>query len=166
MNKNIILACGIGLICIGIFRPNLNLNTKPQADSNAISIVAPSDNDIRKEAEEVTALMRASDSSSLRTDCAQLRDLYVNFAAMVSLDNTDVVINTTEEIRKANSISGKLLQALGLDVKTKYTNLAKECQDVIVTAIGDDNVALSPDLRKKAADGFSGLAWAFNEILK
>jgi hypothetical protein len=44
--------------------------------------------------------------------------------------------------------------------------LAKETKDVIVAAIGDDQVLLSTELRAKAVDGFKALAWACNEGVK
>lgn len=164
MNKNVLLICGIVLVAIGLFKPNLgnlgNLNVKP-----SITLSAPTDTNIKKEAQDVVDFMRKSNSSSVSVDAAQLRDLYINLASMISLSGNDVVINTTEEIRRANSISGHLLQASGVDLKGKYAELAKECGEVIVTSIGEDNVTLSPDLRKKASDGFMALAWAFNQLV-
>jgi hypothetical protein len=70
------------------------------------------------------------------------------------------VVKNTDEIRQANSIAGPMLR---LDMKNKYKGLSKESQDVVIAAIGDDNIALSKELRPKAVEGFNALAWAYNE---
>jgi hypothetical protein len=51
---------------------------------------------------------------------------------------------------------------LRLDIKGKYPNLAKEAKEVVVAAIGDDQIPLSKELRVKAVEGLNALAWAFN----
>lgn len=164
MKKKLLLLCGIVLVGIGLFKPNLNNINSHQIST--VNISAPSDPNLKKEAQDIIDIMKNSRSLSVKADSAQLRDLYLSLATMISLDKQDVVVNTTEDIRKANSISGHLLQAVGVDLSGKYANLSKECQDVIVLCIGDDIVSLSPDLRKKAAESFITLAWAFNEINK
>lgn len=162
-NKNLLLLCGLILICVGLIKPNIN-NFLPINESRTkISINTPENNDIKQAAQTVSELMKNSGASSVKADSAQLRDLYINLANMISLDGKDTVITTTEEIKKANSISGHLLQASGVDLKGKYVDLAKRCQDVVIAGISDDNVALSPELRKKAVESFMALAWAFNQ---
>jgi hypothetical protein len=81
-------------------------------------------------------------------------------AKLVELDDEEMVIKSTEEIRQANSLAGVMLR---LDIKGKYPNLAKETKEVIVNLIGDDQILLSKELRTKAVEGFNTLAWAFNE---
>lgn len=163
MNKNLLLLIGIILLSFGLFRPQLNVSPA-NSSTPSVSVDVPSENGLKESAQKIVDLMRNSNSFSVKTDSAQLRDLYINLAVMISLDGKDTVINTTEEIRKANSISGHLLQAVGVDLKGKYNNLAKECQNVIVGSIGDENITLSPELRKKASESFMALAWAFNEL--
>lgn len=165
MSKSLLLVCGIALVCIGLFKPNLG-NMVPSDTASTITISIPANSIVKKEAEDVVEMLKKSSSSSKTTDSAQLRDLYINLASMISLNGSDMVVNTTEEIRRANSISGHLLQASGFDLKGKYPDLSKECQEVIVASVGDDNVTLSPELRKKASDGFMALAWAFNELTR
>ena len=69
-------------------------------------------------------------------------------------------IKNTEEIRQANKLAGLMLR---LDIKGKYEDLPEAAQALVLTAIGDDNVLLNPDLRAKAVNGFKALAWACNE---
>ena len=52
---------------------------------------------------------------------------------------------------------------LRLDIKNKYENLASEAKEVIVSVIGDDDIPLSPEIRKQAVMSFRYLAWACNE---
>jgi len=52
---------------------------------------------------------------------------------------------------------------LHLNIKDKYVDLAESNQALIVDAIGDDNIPLTKELRKKAVDAFMALAWACNE---
>jgi hypothetical protein len=84
-------------------------------------------------------------------------------ATLISLDGEDLVIRNTEEIRQANSLSGLMLK---LDMKGKYPDLANAAKDLIVTAVGDDNVDLDKELRNNAVLGFKALAWACNEGAK
>ena len=93
-------------------------------------------------------------------NAVRLRDLYLDLAQLITLDGDDLVIKNTEEIRQANSLAGVMLR---LDIKGKYTDLASTCNDLIVTAIGDDNINLSPELRTKAVEAFKALAWGCNE---
>lgn len=79
-------------------------------------------------------------------------------ATLIELDGEDKVITDTLTIREANSLSGKMLR---LNIKDKYPNLAEAAKDVIVAGIGDQDVALTPELRKKAAESFRALSWAF-----
>jgi hypothetical protein len=51
---------------------------------------------------------------------------------------------------------------LRLDIKGKYPDLAKEAKEVVVAAIGDDQILLSKELRVKAVEGLNALAWACN----
>jgi hypothetical protein len=117
------------------------------------------DSNIRAQADELVALLK-SFGSSAKDDSLRLRDLYLDLSTLVSLDGENQIVKNTEEIRQANSLAGVMLR---LDIKDKYANLAKEAKDVMVSAIGDDQVLLSAELRTKAVDGFKALAWACNE---
>lgn len=158
--KHILLVCGALLVLVGLIKPDLSkLIPSNNNPTNSVVIEAPMDSNIRTQADELVALLK-SFGSDIRGDALKLRDLYLDLATLISLDGTDQVVKNTEEIRQANSLAGIMLR---LDIKDKYSNLAKEAKDVIVAAIGDDQVLLSAELRAKAVEGFKALAWACNE---
>lgn len=158
-NKNILLVIGIGLVIFGLIKPTLDIN-KP-SPINEVTISEPSDPAIKQAAEDVVKLFVEKNGS--KSEAASLRDLYISLARLVKLDGEDQVVKNTEEIKQANSLAG---QMLNLDIKGKYVGLAKESQDVIVAAIGDDSVALTQDLRNKGSEAFMALAWAYGATLK
>lgn len=152
----VLLLVGFVLLGVGVFKPNLsNIINKPQPIINNIELLAPTDPLIKEKADAVVGLVKSMDTN----DSTRLRDLYLDMATLIKLDGEDMVIKNTEEIRQANSISGLMLK---LDIKNKYKNLADANKDVIVAAIGDDNILLNEELRAKAVEGFNALAWAFN----
>lgn len=160
-----LLIIGAILVAIGVLKPDLskfiNINTPAVVD--VIDISPPDDASLRDKAANVVEILSDSRSSTLKYDSSRLRDLYLDLAHLISLDGDDLVIKNTEEVRQANSLSGVMLR---LDIKGKYANLASACTDVIIEAIGDDNINLSPELRAKAVNGFKALAWACNESSK
>lgn len=163
-NNHLILIVGFILILIGLTKfdiSNLNIlpNKPPAVDNLELSI--PTNENILKEAKDVLDVVRKNNMP--KQEARKLRDLYLDIGQLVKLDGEDEVIKNTEEIRQANSIAGSMLK---LDIKNKYPNLAKEAKEVIVAAIGDDNIVLSPELRAKGIDGFNALAWVYNEVSK
>jgi hypothetical protein len=158
-SKYILLVCGLLLVLFGLVKPDLSKLIPSNNPTNSVIIEAPLDSNIRKEADELIVLLK-SFGSSAKDDSLKLRDLYLDLSTLISLDGENQVVKNTEEIRQANSLAGVMLR---LDIKDKYANLAKEAKDVVVAAIGDDQVLLSAELRAKAVDGFKALAWAFNE---
>jgi hypothetical protein len=162
LTKTLLLIGGL-LVAWGLVGHKVSTVISP---NNSVSIdvmelSAPTDPDVKKEAEDVISLLKSSGGS--KNDFKKLRDLTLDLGRLVELDGADLVIKNTDEIRQANSIAGVMLR---LDIKGKYPLLAKEAKEVIVAAIGDDNVVLSPDLRVKAVSGFGALAWAYNESSK
>lgn len=157
--KHILLVCGSLLVVVGLIKPDLSKFIPNNTPTNTVVIEAPLDINIRKEAEELVSLLK-SFGSSAKDDSLRLRDLYLDLATLISLDGENQVVKNTEEIRQANSLAGVMLR---LDIKDKYPNLAKEAKDVVVAAIGDDQVLLSSELRARAVEGFKALAWACNE---
>ncbi|NBW23465.1 MAG: hypothetical protein EBR82_87545 [Caulobacteraceae bacterium] len=162
--KNIILVLGGLLLLIGLIKPDLSLwiPSNHCGKKDSVNIESPLDDNIKKEAQEVASLLKSFGYSS-KDDSCRLRDLYLDLAKLIELDGDNQVVKNTDEIRQANSIAGVMLE---LDIKGKYSNLAKETKDVIVAAIGDDHLLLSPELRNKAVDAFKALAWACNEGTK
>jgi hypothetical protein len=162
-NKKILLVIGGILLCVGLLKPDLS-NFLPHKNIPSIDVMeleVPLDTNIKKEADDVVALLKSLNTT--KSEMKKLRDLSLDLGRLVQLDGEDLIIKNTEEIRQANSISGIMLK---LDIKGKYPNLAKEAKEVIVAAIGDDSVSLTPDLRTKAVSGFNALAWAYNEASK
>jgi hypothetical protein len=156
-DKKVLLALGGLLILLGLLKPEFSnvLNPRPSV-VDVLELPAPTNETVKKEADDVVALLKEAGAKS---DAKRLRDLYIDLAKLVELDGEDEVVKSTEEIRQANSLTGVMLR---LDIKGKYPNLAKEAKEVVVAAIGDDQIPLSKELRVKAVEGLNALAWAFN----
>lgn len=162
MNNKILLGVGVALIAIGLFKPDLSnwINTGGTVTRPSVVVIEkPSDKDLEIMALKVVDALRAG-GSSRKTDGVKLAELYNDLATLISLNGEDTVIKNTEEIRQANSLAGLMLK---MDMKGKYSNLAKSCNDLIVSIIGDDSVPLTDALRTKSVDGFRALSWACNE---
>ena len=157
IEKKILLALGGLLIVLGLFKPEFSNILKPRPSVvDVLELPEPTDEAVKKEADDVVALLKEAGAKS---DARRLRDLYLDLAKLVEIDGEDEVIKSTEEIRQANSLAGVMLK---LDIKGKYPNLAKEAKEVVVAAIGDDQILLSKELRARAVEGLNALAWACN----
>jgi hypothetical protein len=157
IDKKVLLALGGLLILLGLLKPEFSNVFNPRLSVvDVLELPTPTDEAVKKEADDVVALVK---ESGAKGDAKRLRDLYLDLAKLVELDGEDEVIKSTEEIRQANSLAGVMLR---LDIKGKYPNLAKEAKEVVVAAIGDDQIPLSKELRVKAVEGLNALAWAFN----
>lgn len=160
MNKNTILLIIAGcLIIAGLGKLDLsNLWVVPNRPSvDVMELPKPTDANVLQQSQDVLAIVKAQMD---KNEAKRLRDLYLDMQQLIRLDGDDEVIKNTEDILQANSLAGPMLK---LDLKGKYPDLAKECKEVVVSAIGDENIQLSPELRTKAMEGFGALAWAFNE---
>lgn len=159
--KIILLIIGSALIVLGLIKPKFN----PVIDTHNVDVlelIEPSDENLKKEALDVFTIFKKAGASS-KNDSKKLRDLYLDLAQLISLDGNDLVIKNTEEIRQANSIAGAMFR---LNIKDKYPELSKEANDVVLVALGDDHINLTPQLRTKAVEAFDALAWACNESNK
>jgi hypothetical protein len=156
--KNILLGLAALLIVVGLLKPEFSniLDPNKPVTVDVLELPAPTDESVKKEADDVVALLKEAGAKS---DARRLRDLYIDLARLVELDGENEVIKSTEEIRQANSLAGVMLR---LDIKGKYPDLAKETKEVVVTSIGDDQILLSKELRAKAVEGLNALAWACN----
>ena len=161
--KNILLIIAGLLILIGLLKPDISnlLNNDKQSNSVIINLEKPSEY-LLDECELVIKSLKAG-SSSRTNDGKNLASLYSDLAKLIALEEDKEIIKTTEEIRQANSLSGIML---GLDIDGVYPQLAENCNSVIISTIGEDNVSLDKELRKKAVEGFNALAWACNEGAK
>lgn len=159
MNKNniILLVIGVVLMLFGFFAPSIKNNVNVNNDT--VNVVAPLDPSLKNNCEIVIKTL-IDGSSDRKIDGPKLSSLYADIAKLISLDETNEVIKNTDEIRDCNRLAGLLYD---LDLKDKYPNLASVTNNVIVDYIGNDNVGLDPELRKKAVEAFNGLSWAFYE---
>ena len=156
--KHILLGLAALLIVVGLLKPEFSniLSPNKPVTVDVLELPEPTDEAVKKEADDVVALLKEAGAKS---DARRLRDLYIDLAKLVELDGEDQVIKSTEEIRQANSLAGVMLR---LDIKGKYPDLAKETKEVVVASIGDDQILLSKELRTKAVEGLNALAWACN----
>ena len=158
-NNNLILVIAGLLILVGLTKFDLSgfsiLPNRPNA-VDVLELPEPTDPAVKKEADDVVLVLK---ESGAKGDAKRLRDLYLDLAKLVELDGENEVVKSTEEIRQANSLAGVMLR---LDIKGKYPDLAKEAKEVVVAAIGDDQILLSKELRVKAVEGLNALAWACN----
>lgn len=161
----LLLLIGALLVAVGVFKPDLSKiipNNNPVVVVDSVKLKAPEDAELREKAEKVVEALSQGTSSS-KYDAGKLRDLYVDLATLIQLDEEDEVVKNTEEVRQANSLSGVMVR---LDLKGKYQDLASACNNVVISVIGDDNINLTPELRTKTVDAFMALAWACNEATK
>ena len=159
MNNKTLLIVAVLLITVGLVKPS-NFNWRPNIDNKPVSIevVKPTNKDLLDSCLDVIKILKGG-----KSDAKRLSSLYNDLALLVSLDGEDEVVKTTDEVRQANSLSGVMLR---LDMKNKYRGLSSACNNVMISAIGDDSVLLDKSLRNKAVDGFKALAWACNEASK
>jgi hypothetical protein len=160
INTNIVvLIVGAVLLCYGLLVPFIKSNTNTNPINHTPSVLVPLDPSLKDNCEKVVEILK-SGSSDRTVDGVKLSGLFSDLARLIELDGDNEVIKNTDEIREANRIAGAFYN---LDLKGKYTNLTQAATNVVVQHIGDDNVALDPELRKKAVEAFNGLAWACYE---
>jgi hypothetical protein len=158
-NNNLVLVVAGLLILVGLTKFDLSgFSIFPNRPNvvDVLELPEPTDSAVKKEADDVVSVLK---ESGAKGDAKRLRDLYLDLAKLVELDGENEVVRNTEEIRQANSLAGVMLR---LDIKGKYPDLAKEAKEVVVAAIGDDQILLSKELRVKAVEGLNALAWACN----
>ena len=149
-NLNPILLIGIGLIAFSLLFSKISIQS---LTNDSIDIPKPTDPVLLELASPVIeALNGAGD------DGKKLANLYNDIATLIEIN--DDIIKNTEEIREANKIAGKMSK---LDLKGKYPNLSEAANNMIIKYIGDENAALSNELRTKSANAFRALAWACKE---
>lgn len=165
MNKKVLLAIAAALVLVGYFKPDLSNLTNilnPVSVVDTVPIDAPTDEVLKDKCDTVVNVFKGAGSSRYK-DAKRLGDLYSDIAILIELEGEKTVVKTTDEIREANSLAGIMLR---MNIKGEYDNLSAATNDVIVAGIGSDNIALNPDLRKKAAESFRALAWACYEGAK
>lgn len=162
--KNLLLGLAGILVVIGLLKPDLSkfINvSNPSNNSVTVVVEKPSNSDLLDECQDVINALKAN--KDRKNDGTRLASLYNDLATLISLDGEDMALKNTEEIRQANKLSGVMLR---LDIKSKYPELAKATNSVIVASLGDDSVMLDDKLREQAIEGFKALAWACIEGTK
>ncbi len=167
MQNKVALSIGVILLVIGFFKPDLSniINFPSNINEPACSVEsyvtdAPEDENLLEKARNVTSIVKSSDDSTRKSDCLKLSALYADIATLIELDGSDMVVKDTASIRQVNSIAGKMLR---LDVKDKYPGLSDSAKELLVSAIGDDDVVLDKETRNSAVKSFMALSWAFYE---
>lgn len=92
-----------------------------------------------------------------------LKTIYENTAKVVEVDGEsgEPVVSTTEGLRAVHVAVLKFVwRGLAENRPNKYEGLAKAIDDAIEAAIGNDAVALTPDLRSRAVEVYEAIAWA------
>jgi hypothetical protein len=152
LNNNLLLIIGAVLIGYSLFGSNINIRNE-NAD---LQLNKPSEVLLQLSQPVIDSIKNQSSESN--KDGVILANLYNDIATLIELDDT--IIKNTEEIREANKLSGSMLR---LNIKDKYPEFPQAATNLIVKYIGDDNIALSQDLRQKSVEAFRALAWACNE---
>lgn len=147
---NPLLIVGIGLIVFSLLSSNFSF---PSLGSQSVDIPKPSDPVLVELASPVILALNGAGE-----DGNKLSNLYNDLATLIEIN--DDIIKNTEEIREANRIAGKMSR---LDLKGKYPNLGEAANNMIIKYIGDENAALSDELRSKSVSAFRALAWACKE---
>ena len=160
-NKHLLLLVGGALIVIGLVKPNFNNIVSPNTPSSVISVEKPGDSNLLELSNKVAQVLK--DNNASKSDCVRLSGLYGDLATLISLDEKDEVLKTTEEVRQANRIAGLMLR---MNLNDKYPNLGSTMNSLVVKTMGDDNVPLNKELRAKAVSAFKALSWATLEGAK
>jgi len=152
----IVLACI--LLGYGLLKPDLSVINlpKPNPATNRVEVTSPKDSKVLEACKEVIQSLKKG-STSRKIDGPRLASLYYDLATLIELDDQDQVIKDTLAIRESNKLAGALSR-LGLG--GKYPDLAEACNGVVVAGIGDEDIVLDKETRKKAVDTFKALSWA------
>lgn len=161
MNNKAALVIGAVLIAVGVFRPNLNNvlpnnNNTPTVVVPQVEIPEPAEGELKDLSLKVAEILQNGDASR-KTDGIVLAELWRDLSLLISMDKDNEVVKTTAEIKEANAVAGKLINA---ELKGKYEGLTEAAREVVVKAIGINNVTLTEELRSKAAEAFMTLSWA------
>jgi len=159
MNNKILLVVGIGLLSLGLIKPNLNFPISNPNNNTIVVVTPPQEKELKDRCQSVIDALIAG-SSDRKKDAVRLSELYMDLATLIELDGEDEVVKTTEEVRQANTLCGAMLR---MNIKGKYPGLAEAAQIVISSQIGDDIIPLDASLRQKSSEAFRALAWACNE---
>ena len=159
-NNTLLLVLGLALVGYGVLKPDLGSLITPSVPviNNVIDIEKPLDPDLLSGCDDVIKSFRQT--RDRKADALKLSSLYFDLANLISLDSDNEVIKNTLEVRESNKLAGILFN---LDIKGKYPDLAQACNNLVIIGIGDDDVVLDENMRKKAVETFKALSWACYE---
>ena len=159
MKDKLLLGIGLLLVIFSVLKPdwsNLSLGSNSCTTNVVVEQV---DKETQQQLQPIIDSFK-NGPTDRKYDGKRLASLYMDIASLIKLDGEDQIVKNTEEVRQANSISGRLLK---MNMKDKYPNLSTELTRYLVNVIGDDHVQLDDSLREKTSQAFKALAWACNE---
>lgn len=165
MNSKVILVGAAILIAIGIFKPDFsNLLPKPGVVVNTptVEVKEPADPALKIAALQIVEILK-NGGSDRTVDGLELSKLYLDVANLISLDEENLVVKTTSEIKEINSVAGSMMN---LKLKGKYPDFASTAKELVVSVMGDEVSVLNEESRTKAVSAFEALAWACYEGAK
>ena len=159
-NNTLLLVLGLALVGYGVLKPDLGSLITPSVPviNNVVDVEKPLDPDLLSGCDDVIKSFRQT--RDRKADALKLSSLYFDLANLISLDSDNEVIKNTLEVRESNKLAGILFN---LDIKGKYPDLAQACNNLVIIGIGDDDVVLDENMRKKAVETFKALSWACYE---
>jgi hypothetical protein len=165
--NKVLLAIGAVLVVVGFVKPDLNNiipnpSPTPSPVVPSFEISEPENPSLKEAALEIAEILK-NGGENHKNDALALSNLYADIAKLVSLDNENEVVRTTNELREVNSVAGSLMN---LGLKGKYPNFASKARELVVSVLGDDIAVLSADSRAKAVEAFEALAWGCYEGAK
>lgn len=161
LENKVLVALAVLLLGYGLLKPDFSNINWPKSSvvenhNEKVKVEVPTDPNLLKACEAVIKSLK-SGPRSRSADGARLSSLYYDLASLIELDGEDQIIKTTLEIREANSLAGRLSR---LNLGGKYPDLFGACNSLVVVGLGDDDVVLDEQMRKKAVDTFRALSWA------
>jgi hypothetical protein len=159
LENKVLVILALLFLGYGLLKPdlsNINWPRNSVVNNEVVKVEAPKDTKLLKACESVIKSLK-SGPRSRSSDAARLSSLYYDLSTLIELDDEDEVIKDTLAIRESNKLAGALLR-LGLG--GKYPDLAEACNGVVVAGIGDEDIVLDKETRKKAVDTFKALSWA------
>lgn len=153
MNKKMRLFLGLALCLVGLFgEPILNMvkNIKPTVVE--VTVNEPS-LEFKTLVEPVVKIEISSEDANL------ISCFYSEMADIVSKDTE--FLKSTEQFRNFNVTAGKLY--FDTRLKNKYETLGESIDQIIIQAIGKENVALDSAKRDKLVKTLNALAWGVKQ---
>lgn len=157
------LVLAIVLVAVGLVWPKIkntvtNIDIPTTTSSSVVNVdfeVMPEPSDSLKQAVKgISDLVTGNPDAE--NDKIRLAQFYAQLSNVVR--NEPGFLASTGQFRSYNAIVGQINFA-GQSLKGKYSGLGAKVDQVIISAIGDENAALSPEKRKALADILAAISW-------